>query len=88
MKKTLLLIALLAATFQAAYAERADATKKAEITAVSLAIDDVTQVRTLTGNVLLTRGTMVMKAGKAVMRTDPQGYNYVTFTADAGGLAT
>lgn len=88
MKKTSLLIALLAATFQIAYAERADSTKKAEITADSLAIDDVTQVRTLTGNVLLTRGTMVMKAGKAVMRTDPQGYNFVTFTASAGGLAT
>lgn len=88
MKKTLLLIALLAATLNTAFAERADSQKKAEITADSLAVDDVTQVRTLTGNVLLTRGTLIMKAGKAVMRTDPEGYDYVTFTAAPGSLAT
>lgn len=88
MKKTLLLIVLIAATFQTALAERADSNKKTEITAENASMDDVTQIRTLTGNVLLTRGTLVMKAGKAVMRTDPEGYSFVTFTASAGGLAT
>lgn len=88
MKKTLLLIALLAATFQMAFAERADSNKKTEITADSGSVDDVTQIRTLIGNVQLTRGTLVMKAGKAVMRTDPEGYSFVTFTATPGSLAT
>ena len=43
--------------------------------------DDVKQVYTLTGNVVLTKGTMVLKSDAAELRTDPEGYQYAIATA-------
>lgn len=88
MKKTLLTLALLLAPLAPAIAEKADSSKPMTIDADSGSDDDVRQIKTLIGNVTLTRGTLLMKAGKAVMRTDAEGYKYITFTADANGVAT
>jgi lipopolysaccharide export system protein LptA len=88
MKKTLLFIALCGIVAGTAFAEKADSNKPTEILADSLSDDDVKQIRTLTGNVVLTRGTLLMKAGKAVVRTDPEGYQFVVFSAAAGTVAT
>ena len=88
MKKILLLLVLCGAAAGTAFAERADSNKPTTIDADSAELDDVKQVQTLTGNVILTRGTLVMKAGSAVVRQDPQGYQYVTFTAAPGTVAT
>ncbi|MDB5961476.1 MAG: lipopolysaccharide transport periplasmic protein LptA [Massilia sp.] len=71
-----------------AYAERADSSKPTIIDADSATGNDVTQVRTLIGNVVLQRGTLLMKAGRAVVKSDPEGYVYATFYAAPGGLAT
>jgi len=88
MKRILLLIALCGIAAGSAFAERADSNKPTEILADEAENDDVKQIRTLTGNVILTRGTLVMKAGSAVLRQDPQGYQFVTFTAAPGTVAT
>jgi lipopolysaccharide export system protein LptA len=84
------LLASAAAVFSAGsvYAERADSNKPTIIDADSATGDDVTQIRTLVGNVVLQRGTLLMKAGRAVIKTDPEGYVYATFYAAPGGLAT
>jgi lipopolysaccharide export system protein LptA len=84
------LLASAAAVFSAGsvYAERADSNKQTIIDADSATGDDVTQTRTLVGNVVLQRGTLLMKAGRAVVKTDPEGYVYATFYAAPGGLAT
>ena len=37
---------------------------------------------------MLTRGTLTMKAAKAVLTVDPEGYQYVTLTAEGGPPAT
>lgn len=87
MKKIVLLIGLCAA-LGSAVAEKADSDKPTVIEADSGSDDDVKQLRTLTGNVVLTRGTLVMKAGKAVVRQDPEGYQFVTFWAAPGALAS
>ena len=79
---------LLVLMLNGARAEKADSTKRTEILADSAAVDDVKQIRTLTGNVELTRGTLIMKAGKAVVTQDPEGYQFATFNAVPGGLAT
>ena len=71
-----------------AQAEKADSTKPTMIEADQGTADDVKQTRTLTGNVVLTRGTLVMKAGRALVTEDPQGYQFVTFWAAPGALAT
>lgn len=88
MKKILLSIALCALAAGAAFAEKADSNKPTIIEADSGFDDDVKQIRTLTGNVILTRGTLLMKSGKAVVREDPEGYQFVVFTAAPGGVAT
>ena len=71
-----------------AHAEKADSEKEAIITARSGHVDDVKQVRTLTGDVVLVKGTLTMKAGRALITEDPQGYQFITFWADPGKLAT
>lgn len=70
------------------HAEKADSTKPTNIEADQGTADDVKQIRTLTGNVVLTKGTLTMKAGRALVTEDPQGYQFVTFWATPGALAT
>jgi lipopolysaccharide export system protein LptA len=82
----LLLAAFIAAS--AAHAEKADSTKPTNVEANHMEYDDVKQVNVFTGNVVLTRGTILMKADKMVVTQDPQGYQYVTLYAPPGGLAS
>jgi lipopolysaccharide export system protein LptA len=72
----------------AAHAEKADADKPTNVEANQMAYDDVKQVNTFIGNVVLTRGTVIMKSEKMVVTQDPEGYQYATLYAPAGGLAT
>lgn len=71
-----------------ARAEKADATKPTNVEANTMAYDDVKQINTFTGNVVLVRGTMVLKADRMVVTQDPAGYQYATLYAAPGGLAT
>jgi lipopolysaccharide export system protein LptA len=88
MNKLLLSAALLLAVAGLARAEKADSTKPTEIKFDQLEVDDVKQVKTFTGNVILTRGTLLMKSPKAVVTEDPEGYQYVTLTSVPGTPAT
>jgi lipopolysaccharide export system protein LptA len=80
-------LALALASFSAS-AERADSLKQAKIDFSNAHIDEVTQTRTFTGNVVLTRGTLTIKADKAVLKESPEGYMAVTLTAAPGQPAT
>jgi len=71
----------------AAHAERADRDKPLVLEADNASYDDVKQVYTLTGNVVLTKGTMVLKSDAAELRTDPEGYQFAIATASPGKLA-
>ena len=86
--KKLLLFSLLALTALLASAEKADSLKEAVITSRKVDIDDVAKKRILTGDVVLTRGTLVLKADNAVLTDSPEGYMLVTLTAAPGKLAT
>ncbi|MES2739466.1 MAG: lipopolysaccharide transport periplasmic protein LptA [Pseudomonadota bacterium] len=88
MNKIVLVVLLSLGLSGVARAEKADSNKETVIEADQGSADDVKQTRTLVGNVVLTKGTLVMKAGRAVMTTDPQGYTFVTFWAAPGGRAT
>lgn len=72
----------------ASHAEKADSYKPTEIQYDTADMDDVKQIRTLRGNVVLTRGTLKMKSDKAVVTQDPEGYQYVTLTGVPGKPAT
>jgi lipopolysaccharide export system protein LptA len=78
--KKILALALLSLTALHASAEKADAGKQAVIEYDSLHVDDVTQITTLTGNVIVTKGTLVLRADKAVIRQTPDDDMQVTLT--------
>lgn len=86
--KRLLISALLLCAAGLAQAEKADSTKPTLIDYDNADVDDVKQVSTFTGNVVLTRGTLLMKAAKAVVTKDPEGYQYVTLTSTGGKPTT
>ncbi|MTW03772.1 lipopolysaccharide transport periplasmic protein LptA [Pseudoduganella ginsengisoli] len=72
----------------ASHAEKADSYKKTEIEYDTADLDDVKQIQTLRGNVVLTRGTLKMKSAMAVVTQDAEGYQYVTLTGAPGKPAT
>jgi lipopolysaccharide export system protein LptA len=82
------LLALGLISLPGAHAEKADSTKPTNVEADQMAYDDVKQINTFTGNVILTRGTLLMKAHKMVVTQDPAGYQYATLYAAPGGLAS
>ncbi|KQW87957.1 ABC transporter substrate-binding protein [Massilia sp. Root418] len=86
--KKILISALLLCAAGLAQAEKADSYKPTEIKFDQVDVDDVKQIRTFTGNVILTRGTLQMKSSKAVVTQDPEGYQYVTLTSVPGTPAT
>lgn len=72
---------------QPALAERADRDKPMVLEADNASYDDVKQIYTLTGNVVLTKGTMILKSDAAELRTDPEGYQFAVATAKPGKQA-
>ncbi|MDB5762811.1 MAG: lptA [Herminiimonas sp.] len=71
-----------------AHAEKADSDKPTNVEANQMSYNDVKQINTFTGNVILTRGTLIMKADKMVVTQDPAGYQFATLFAAPGGTAT
>ncbi|MEN7526694.1 MULTISPECIES: lipopolysaccharide transport periplasmic protein LptA [unclassified Cupriavidus] len=80
-------LALAMSMVQPAFAERADQAKPLVLEADNASYDDVKQIYTLTGNVVLTKGTMVLKSDAAELRTDPEGYQYAIATSKPGRQA-
>src|SRR5450830_1964446 len=80
MKKLILAAALLLGVAGFAAAEKADSYQKTVIDYGTLDADDVKQIYTFTGDVTLKRGTLLMKADKAVVTYTPDGYQVATLT--------
>ena len=86
--KKIIAIALIGLAALSASAEKADAGKRAVIDYDSLLVDEVTQITTLTGNVVVTKGTLVLRAEKTVLKQSPEDDIHVTLTTTAGKMAT
>ncbi|WP_150700026.1 lipopolysaccharide transport periplasmic protein LptA [Pandoraea terrae] len=71
----------------AAHAEHADRDKPLNIESDRMTYDDLKQVNIFTGNVTMTKGTILLKAERVEVTQDPEGYQYATAFARAGGLA-
>ena len=80
------LLCLLAAVFtaQIAFAEKADRDKPMNVEADSLKHDDQQQLTTFTGKVLMTKGTLVLKAAKMEVKQDSQGNQVAKLWAEPG----
>jgi lipopolysaccharide export system protein LptA len=70
------------------FAEKADFEKATDIAADQMTYDDVKQINTFTGNVVLNRGSLILKAGRVVVTQDRSGYQNATMYAAPGALAT
>lgn len=72
-----LFVAVLALMFSAAArAEKADKDKPMNVEADALRYEDTRQTSVFTGNVVLTKGTIVMRGAKMDVRQDPQGSQF------------
>ena len=90
MKKisTVILILLAAALASpGAHAEKADSAQPMNIEADALRHDDLKQTSVFTGNVVLTKGTIVLRGAQIDVRQDPQGYQFGVVTAAPGKRA-
>lgn len=87
--KTLHIITLICACQIAgsALAEKADRSKPINLEADKVTVDDRNKVHTYEGNVVLTQGTMIIRAGKVVITQDLEGYQKGVAYAPQGGLA-
>jgi lipopolysaccharide export system protein LptA len=86
--KKILLVAFMALTAQATFAEKADRLVTGTIDYDTLDYDKVTRTSVLQGKVVLTKGTLVMKADKALVKEDADGNQFVTLTATSSTVAT
>jgi lipopolysaccharide export system protein LptA len=86
--RALLPALLLVAWAAPASAEKADRNKPLNIEADSGRYDDLKQVGTFTGNVVVTKGTLTMRAAQIEVRQAPDGYQHGVASALPGQLAT
>jgi len=61
-----------------ALAESADRDKPIDLEADSVKVDDAKQISTYSGNVILTQGTLVIRADKLIVREDKEGFQHST----------
>ena len=78
MKRWLLGIALCAAF--PLLAEKGDKDKPTQIEANRMSADDTRRMNIFEGNVVLTKGTIAVRADRIVVRQDAEGFQYTTAT--------
>ena len=77
-----LLASALAAAAALAWAEQADQAKPTQIEANRMNADDARRTTVFEGNVIVTRGTLNIRAERIVVRQDPEGNQYATATGN------
>ena len=87
LSRALLFALALAGLASVAQAEKADRTKPMNIEADSMRYDDLKQTSVFTGNVVVNKGTIIVRGDRIDVRQDPEGYQYGVVTAAPGKLA-
>ena len=77
----LLALAALMAT-PAVHAEKADRNKPMNVEADTLRHDDLSQTSVFTGQVVATKGTIVIRGARLQVRQDPEGYQHAVLSAE------
>jgi lipopolysaccharide export system protein LptA len=78
MRRAALCLALAAAA--PALAEQADSAKPTQIEANRMSADDARRMNVFEGNVVVTRGTLTIRADRIVVRQDAEGFQFATAT--------
>ena len=71
----------------AVLAENADRNKPMNAEADALRYDDLKQTSVFTGNVVITKGTTIIRGDRVEVRQDPEGYQQALVTVAPGKLA-
>ncbi len=71
-----------------AFAEKADRDKPISLSSEKASFDDVKQIYHLEKDVLLIKGTLVIRGESADVKIDPEGYQLATIKAKPGTLAS
>jgi lipopolysaccharide export system protein LptA len=69
------------------FAEKADRDKPLQVEAQRLSIDDAKKVQILEGDVVLTKGTLILRAERVIITEDQYGFQKSTAFAGKSGLA-
>ncbi len=83
----LLLALVLGMANSVVHAEKADFDKPTNVEANQMSYDENKQINIFNGNVVLTRGTLVMHGEKLVVKQDAAGNQHATLYAAAGNTA-
>jgi lipopolysaccharide export system protein LptA len=78
---------ILAVLSQPVLAERADRDKPTQIEANRISIDDARKIQILEGDVIVTKGTMVLRADRVVITEDQYGFQKGVAYGGKDGLA-
>ena len=77
--KSLIVVFFISILFSApGMAERADRDKPVHLEADQASVQDANKLATFTGNVVLTQGTLVIRADKMTVKEDASGFQYAT----------
>ncbi len=68
-------------------AEKADRNKPMNVESDALRYDDLKQVSVFSGNVVLTKGSILIRGAQIEVRQDPEGYQYGLVTGAPGKQA-
>ncbi len=82
-----LAFALCAACLGPARAENADRNKPMNAEADALRYDDLKQTSVFTGNVVITKGSTIIRGAQVDVKQDPEGYQQAVVTSNPGKLA-
>ena len=84
---SILTAALFALVFGAAHAEKADRFKPLNAEADAMRHDELKQHTLFTGNVIITKGTIVLRGERVEVSQTPDGYQRAVITAAPGKVA-
>ncbi len=70
-----------------AWAEKADKNKPMNIESDTLRYDDLKQTSVFTGNVVITKGSMILRGAQVDVRQDPEGFQFGTAVEKDGKRA-
>ena len=80
MRRAIPIVAVALLAVSAARAEKADRDKPTQIEANRMSADDVKRMTIFEGNVILTKGTIAVRAERIVVRQDAEGFQLTTAT--------
>ena len=81
-KNSLLFLVVLLLLSTPSLAEKSDRDKPIEIESDTMTMDDTKNVSIYTGDVILTQGTLIIKADELIVREDNQGFQHSTSTGN------